>query len=143
MAALRNPHPLTPSPNMGKGNQSRYWMLPKLHAQRCEYETHRPVWWKHVNLPGQIGELEREIEAIAAEIAKDQQRLNREYGRLAALRGEFSTDKLRHGQRIRERKEKILEIRARMGEMASEGKRLAELLMAHRERFKEGQEMGL
>lgn len=143
MAALKQPHPLTPSPNIERGNGSRYWMLPKLHAQRCEYETRPPVWWKHVNLPGQIAELEREIAATAAELAKDQQRLNREYGRLAALRNEFSADKLRHGQRIRERKEKILEIRARMGENASEGKRLALLLAAHRERLKEGEEMGL
>lgn len=144
MVALRNnPHPLTPSSYPGRGDKSRYWMLPKWHAQRCEFETHDPVWWKHVNLPGQIAELERNIAEITAEIAADQQRLNREQGRLAALRNTFSTDAVRHMQRVKERKETIIQIQARQSGNASEGRQLALLLAAYRERYKHGQEMGL
>jgi hypothetical protein len=108
-------------------------MLPKLHAQRHEYETHPPVWWKHVNLPGQIGELERMIETIAQEIAADQQKLASARTRLSAVRMEFSTDAIRHKQRVRERAEEVVEISARMNGKANEGKRLAVLLLAHRE----------
>lgn len=121
----------------------RYAMLPSYHAVYDEFVHHDPVWWKHAWLPGQIKDMEQQVEKIAQDIAADQQKLKSAETRVSAMRKEFSVDAVRHEQRIREREERIMRLAAGMRHAASEGKRIALLMVAYKERLKEGEELGL
>lgn len=149
MIALRQPTPILTfisKPKTWHGGQSRYHMLPAGSAQRNEFDTHRPVDWKHRILPLQIGDLETRIEQLAQEIADGEKAFRAAQTTLADLKARFQYGAFqheRHNHQISEAKWDVLTARGRLTTLVSEGKRLTCLLIAYRERLKEGRELGL